>query len=174
MALSPSIEFLASLGRPGGGRLCHPFRVQYLMPNMPPGVVLSFAVAPPVNIFAAFKYGATYSPETRPDTIYIEMSQSGDMLIQGLCAADWIANYMDYFIIYSWSDPLYVQMINTSNLTQRWVSTMWILLVTSERDYVEIIRLLEAYQSKTTTDADIERNNLLQQLIDKYPRIGGR
>ena len=165
MGLPAIIEYLFSLNRPTGGRLCHPNRLQFHIPFLPPLVQFGYSLAPPSGAYAAIKYQMTYGGEMIPGNIYVEATQGGDQYVVGFISSDWINIVNDYFVLFTTAQPIYTKTINYSTLAQVFWGTQWNLLIPSEQDYDGIIAHLAEYGTEET-------NNLLRQMMEKRP--GGR
>lgn len=174
MALSPIIEFLLSQNRPTGGRLCHSNRLQFQIPFIPPNTQFTWALSPPSNAYAAIKYAYSVGSEVIPNTVYTEATQGGDMYVVGFIASDWIANVIDYFIIFTEAQPIYTNTINYSTLAQCQYGTQWNVLIPSEEDYEEIMHRLDAYAARASERLQMEANSYLKEMVKKQPISGGR
>ena len=167
--LSPIVEYLLSLNRPGGGRLCYQHRMQFLIDPYPPLTQLLWSLAPPLNSYAAIKYSGTVSENTIPGAFFMEAVHAGNLYISGFIEADWMREYLAYFLMFTRSEPIYFRLVNTSTLNQQFIGTQWSLLITTEQDLQAINRHLAEYSANVTGKLAQETNQLLRQ-IDTHLR----
>lgn len=164
--ISPIIEYLMAQRKGRGATLCSPNRFRYDI-AMPPGSQVIFTVAPPLNHYAAIKYGGTYIDEVVPGTLYIEEIIEGNMIFVGMGESDWIRAEMHNYLVFTISDPLWARVVNTSNLNQRFAGTMWSIIINTEEDMQEVNKHLDAYSAVSSKERAEEANILLKQIKDK-------
>lgn len=163
--MTPIIEYLLSLNRPGGGNLCFPHRMQFIIPQFPPLTTLSFNLYPPLGVYAAIKYASSISPQGVPGAIYMEITQAGSMYAQGFGEADWTRESLPYFVVFTQGKPIYIQLSNVTALHQRLAATQFNLLIPSKDDLDNVYRHLDAYGGGITGRAGEAANVLLSQIV---------
>ena len=159
------MEFLLSQHRPHGGRYCHPSRVQFIIPAIPPGVTISFTVGPPTGYYAAIKFAASHPDEVVPYTMWEDFTQAGDKYVTGLVASDWQREFLPYFILFTAENPISAQIQNRSVLNQPFLASQWNVLIHNREDFDEVMKLLETYGNQTSQTLLLQANDLLKQMI---------
>lgn len=169
--LSPIVEYLFALRRTTGGPLCYPGRLQYIIPVIPPGITLSFALTPPSNCYACIKYSSTLSNQMVPGALYLDILQAGNKYALGFDEADWNREYLAYFVVFTHSDPIYMQVTNVSALNQWSAATQWNVMISTEKDYNQVLEHIVAWSTIASSRLAEDANKLLTAIRNNTERL---
>jgi len=144
--LSPIIEYLLAL-KTVSGPLCYPTRWQWALNVLPPGADVRFSVGPPSTNYAAIKYATSYSDDIIPSTVYLNAGVAGNTFFTGMVEEDWSREYLPLLVLFTQKIPMFIQIQNLSQLNQRFVSTLWCLIIPSEDDLDLVLEHIAAFSA---------------------------
>jgi hypothetical protein len=141
MALSPIIEFLLTLERPGGGRLLQSGASQYIV-TIPPNTSIVVDLAPELDDWLQILYLVSFDPVMVPSAFYAYGSNMGVRSYEGIATQWWTNTTVDTYVIVSERSPTEALIQNLSNLNQYYHGNTHFLSIRSEEDYNEVRKAL--------------------------------
>lgn len=155
------IEFIESLPRPGGGFLSEHGGGQVIVPTFPPGITLAVTITPPEGTYAMIAYREAVSPNIVPRAFSGTIQHSGRHYYTGTLSATVIRDGLDFYMVITTADPLWVSITNESALIQYFEEVYQFALVNSKEDYDLIVAALNNLAHTEGREMQAEGNRLL-------------
>ena len=168
--VTPMVEYLLALRRPGGGQLVRYGAIQVTVPIFPAGMEITFTLNPYFGSYASIEYWHKFSPSIVPGSLQFASYHSGMQLQAELIGTVLTAESHNTWIEITESDPITTIINNVSNVNQFFENTDFFLLIDSEADLDmvrEAVRNWGAFES-LGTKID-ETNRLLRDIARGVP-----
>lgn len=151
MALSPLIEYLKALERPGGGHLCQHGASQAIIPILPAGFRVIVDMVPPTNIYATIIFHAGWAGML-PHAWEKSWFSSGAAVFSATLTQNYIDFGIDTFVIVTDSLPVHVELENVSPVNQYYEHNYMLLTIPTLED-LNLLR--EAIRGYANTPIDL-------------------
>lgn len=163
--MTPMVEYLLALRRPGGGQLVRYGAIQVTVPVFPPGMSITFALTPYFGSYASIEYWHRFSPSIVPGAFMFASSHSGIQLQVGLIGTVHTSESHNTWIEITDSNPVTTIITNVSGVNQFFENVDAFLLVDSEAD-LEMVREVVRNWGNFTAISDKldETNRLLREI----------
>lgn len=160
--LSPTIELLLSLQRPGGGFLCAQGMSQTLIPIFPAESQIILQLLPLGEDYANIVYNGIFDPGMVPLTFYAYLQYYGARAADAIIAQWGLEHEFNSFVVVSRSAPAQILIENRSPLDQFYAGALFLVTIATEEDYHRILEALASIGA-------LETNKLLRQLTTRLP-----
>lgn len=168
--MTPMVEYLLALRKPGGGQLVRYGAMQFTIPIFPPGMSITWQTYPYFGSYCSIDYWHRYSPAMVPGAFTLVASHAGMVVQAGLVGASILAESHNTWLEITESSPYVVILTNVSGVNQFFEGLESFLLVDSEESLEmvrEVVRHWGAYDP--VVEALRETNQLLRQLAGGLP-----
>lgn len=174
--VTPMVEYLLALEKPGGGKLTRFGGVTVTLPVWPPGLSITFTLTPYFNTFASIEYWHRFSPSIVPGAFNFASSHRGIQVQLGILGTVHTSESHNTWIEITEAEPIVTTIINVSGVNQFFENTESFLIVDSEDDFKairEVVRNWGAFESVATELR--ETNQLLREVgLRISSPVGGR
>jgi len=148
----------------GQGFLARRGNEEYIIPAFAPGGRVDLVVAPLPRTFARLGFFDAFSHAMCPNVMDWVCSYRGSYHLSSTICDSLITNGYDCSCVLTESNPCYVQLFNTSNLSQWFQAISYFLVIETEEDYLECLDLLD-----TLTGSKIE--SLANEAVELLSRM---
>lgn len=167
--VSPLVEYLMALRRPGGGKLCR-FGVQlFTIPILPPRVNVTATIMPYFGSYVSIEYFHRFSPAIVPNTVDWTLRHAGVEVAAGLVSAVAVAESHNFWLEITESDPSVATIENVTDVCQFWETLDHFLLIDSEEDYKLVREIVYNWGNDSVLDILKESNRLLTAIAGGKP-----
>lgn len=169
-AITPIIEYLLALTRPGGGKLVRFGGVQITVPVFPPGMSITWAITPYFDAFACIEYLHRFSPSIVPNAFNFNSTHRGMLLQTGLISTIVTVESHNTWIEVTEQEPITTTITNVSGVNQFFESGESFLIIDSEED-LNFVREVVRNQGALESIPGLlkETNQLLRQIAGGPP-----
>lgn len=143
MALPRIIEFIQSLGRPGGGYLSEPGGGQIIVNGYPPGFSTSTTIFPLQGVWGMICYYVSFGMGMVPGAFSGSVQHGGGYVYSGTLTQTTINNGLNFYALLTDNMPLRVTSQNNSALAQYFEALYHFCVVNSKEDYELILGALK-------------------------------
>lgn len=179
MGLSYVIEYLLSLERPSGGRLCYAGVSQLIIPIFPPNTTITLESGPLGSDYAYLPYLSTLGPAMVPSAFSGWGQQYGSRQYTGVLTSWFLNNILDSFAFVTDAEPGIAQITNQTALFQYYEGMVFIICIATEADYHMVLEALKRLSTSARSEQLAAEANLLLRSIATgeppapQPPIGG-
>ena len=175
--MTPLIEYLMALRRPGGGKLCR-FGVQlFTIPILPPLMSVTVTVTPYFGSYMSIEYWHRFSPAIVPNTVEWTVRHGGMEIASGLVSQVATDESHNFWLEITESDPSVATITNVTPVNQFYETLDHFLLVDNEEDYLRVKEVIRNWGNDNVLAALRETNQLLRAISTGQPApqppIGG-
>lgn len=163
--ITPLIEYLMALSRPGGGRLVRFGVMLFTIPILPPEIEITVVVTPYFNSFVSIEYWHRFSPAIVPGTVNWIVQHTGVEIASGIVTQVATVESHNFWMEITESNPSVATITNLTRVNQFWETLDHFLIINSEEDYLlvkEIVRNWGAFES--VAGKIDETNYILRQI----------
>ena len=165
MQLSPLIEYLLALKRPGGGNVCRFGVIQLIVAAFAGNTILTYQATPYFNTYAAIKFWSRFSPAMVPNAFVFVEEHRGQQLGVGTISALIIDEGFTFWPLITDAYPILTRATNTTVLNQYFEVLDFYIMVDNEEDLDKINDIVYRWGDSPLHKVPQDRTNeLLEQL----------
>ena len=156
VGLSDTIEYIASLQRPGGGLIVSQAHRQDLIVGFPPSTTSFFYTAPAEGLFAMIVYNYQFG-EMTPNAFSYSFNYTGVWVSNGILTRDMLERNIDFFMVITRVNPILLYITNRDVIPHQWEANMYYLTVSTWEDMIQIADALRERGGQSRYMAEILR-----------------
>ena len=175
MRLPEIISYLLTVKYPGSESsrsnwVCYLGTSQIVIPLVPPGSNVAYALKPLHGSFAWICYATKFSSETVPNTFSGSISQFGSVPYSGVFSQRYRDEDLDYLAVVTEQEPVYINISNISPLNQKGESLTHMLVISSPQDLDTVMDALRRLHTTTKSEELLQESVYLLGVLSGQPQ----